>query len=181
VAQYAEQVFGVDFQLGKIQRFQFTCRDVWSIRYEALVGWFSMPSWIRLSLWGLLCLRARTVCVAGVAMREDWAGLLLPGGSRRKERCHESVCVLVGVVGGVKYFKYQVYLRICWWDPERCGVQCQDSVGMCSGSSKWWLGVESWCERHNCFTGVFYISKALTSKISWTRSRWTPLIYSTSK
>jgi len=49
VAQYVEQVFGVDFQLGKIQlrkiqRFQFTCRDVWSIRYEALVGWFSMPS-----------------------------------------------------------------------------------------------------------------------------------------
>jgi hypothetical protein len=51
------------------------------------------------------------VCVAGVAVREYWAGLLLPGGSRRKERC-ESVCVLVGVVGGVKYFKYQVHLRI---------------------------------------------------------------------
>jgi hypothetical protein len=49
VAQYAKQVFGVDFQLGKIQlgniqRFRCTCRDVWSIRYEALVGWFSMPS-----------------------------------------------------------------------------------------------------------------------------------------
>ena len=48
MARYAEQVFGVDFQLGKIQlgkiqRFQFMRRDVWNIRYEALVGWFSMP------------------------------------------------------------------------------------------------------------------------------------------
>ena len=25
------------------------------------------------------------MCVAGVAVREDWAGLLLPGGKRRKE------------------------------------------------------------------------------------------------
>ena len=49
MARYAEQVFGVDFQLGKIQlgkiqRFRFTQRDVWSIHYEALVGWFSLPS-----------------------------------------------------------------------------------------------------------------------------------------
>jgi hypothetical protein len=51
--------------------------------------------------------------VAGVEVREDWARMLLPGGSRRKERCHESVCVLVGVVGEVKYFKYQVYLWVC--------------------------------------------------------------------
>ena len=53
------------------------------------------------------------MCVAGVAVHEDWAGLLLPGGSIRKERCYESLCVLMGVVGGVKYFKYQVYLRVC--------------------------------------------------------------------
>jgi hypothetical protein len=26
------------------------------------------------------------VCVSGVAMREEWAGLLLPGGQRRKDR-----------------------------------------------------------------------------------------------
>ena len=52
--------------------------------------------------------------VADVAVREDWAGLLLPGGARRKERCYERVCVcvLVGVFGGVKYFKYQVYFRV---------------------------------------------------------------------
>ena len=62
-----------------------------------------------LSLWGL-CLRARAVSVAGVAEREEWAGLLLPGVSRREERCYESVCVcvcvcvLVGAIGGVKYF-----------------------------------------------------------------------------
>jgi hypothetical protein len=62
---------------------------------------------------GLLCLRVWVVCVAGVVVREDWAGLLLPGGSRRKERCYESVCVSVGVVGVVKYFKYQVYLQVC--------------------------------------------------------------------
>jgi hypothetical protein len=30
-----------------------------------------------LSLWGLLCLRAWAVCVAGVVVREEWAGLLL--------------------------------------------------------------------------------------------------------
>ena len=48
--RYEEQIFGVDFQLGKIrpgkiQRIRFTRRDVWSIRvrYEVLVGWFSMP------------------------------------------------------------------------------------------------------------------------------------------
>jgi hypothetical protein len=29
----------------------------------------------------------RAVCVAGVAVREDWAGLLLPGGLRGEERC----------------------------------------------------------------------------------------------
>jgi len=39
------------------------------------------------------------VCVAGVAVREDWAVLLLPGGLRRKERCYESVCVCVGGCG----------------------------------------------------------------------------------
>ena len=33
------------------------------------------------------------MCVVGVAVREDWAGFLLPGGSRSKERCYESVCV----------------------------------------------------------------------------------------
>jgi hypothetical protein len=49
VARYSEQVFGVDFQLGKIQlgkiqKFRFTRRDIWSIRYEALVGWSSMTS-----------------------------------------------------------------------------------------------------------------------------------------
>jgi len=27
-----------------------------------------------------------SVCVAGVAMREEWADLLLPGGQRRKDR-----------------------------------------------------------------------------------------------
>ena len=54
------------------------------------------------------------MCVAGVAVREEWAGLLLPGGSRRKERCYESLCVLVGVDGGVKYFfKYQICLLVC--------------------------------------------------------------------
>jgi hypothetical protein len=62
---------------------------------------------------GLLCLRVLVVCVAGVAVCEDWAGLLLPGGSRKKERCYESVCVLVGVVGVAKYFKYKVYLQVC--------------------------------------------------------------------
>ena len=38
-----------------------------------------------LSLWGL-CFRARAVCVcmAGVGVREEWAGLLLPGGLRGK-------------------------------------------------------------------------------------------------
>ena len=41
------------------------------------------------------------MCVVGVAVREEWAGLFVPGVSRRKERCYESVCVLVGVVGGV--------------------------------------------------------------------------------
>ena len=56
---------------------------------------------------GCCALRTRAVCVAGVVVREDWAGLLLPGGSRRKERCNEHVCVLEGV-GEVKYFKYQV-------------------------------------------------------------------------
>ena len=49
MAQYAEQVFGVDFQLGKIQlgkiqRFRFTRGDVWSLRYEVLFEWFSMTS-----------------------------------------------------------------------------------------------------------------------------------------
>jgi hypothetical protein len=39
------------------------------------------------------------VCVAGVSVRENWAGLLLPGGLRRKERFYESVCVLEGVNG----------------------------------------------------------------------------------
>ena len=31
----------------------------------------------------------------------------------REGKKYESVCVSVGVVGGVKYFKYQVYLRVC--------------------------------------------------------------------
>ena len=47
MARYAGQNFGIDFQLGKIQlgnieRFRFMRRDVWNIRYEALVGWFFM-------------------------------------------------------------------------------------------------------------------------------------------
>jgi hypothetical protein len=50
VARYAEQVFGVDFQLGKIQlgkiqRFWFMRRDVWSICYEALDGFLCRLEW----------------------------------------------------------------------------------------------------------------------------------------
>jgi hypothetical protein len=45
-----------------------------------------------------------------VAVREEWAGLLLPGGARGKERCYESVCVLLGVGGGVKLLQnFQVF------------------------------------------------------------------------
>jgi hypothetical protein len=39
------------------------------------------------------------VCVAGVAMRAEWVGLLLPGGREGNIFSCESVCVLAGMIG----------------------------------------------------------------------------------
>jgi hypothetical protein len=92
------------------------------------------------------------VCVAGVAVREEWAGLLLPGGSRRKERCYESVCLLVGVVGGVKYLSIKVTYGFvdengrCAVSSVRIPLVC--ARGVPSGGLVWNLGVND-----TCFTG----------------------------
>ena len=56
--------------------------------------------------WCVLC-----VCVVGVAMHEEKAGLLLPGGREGKIEGYESVCVCV-CWRGEKW--YQVYLYVCW-------------------------------------------------------------------
>jgi len=72
----------------------FRCRIFSSVRFGDFgpcvehtlcgCGWmFVLSSSMVMSLWELLCL---IVCVAGVTMREGWAGLLLPGGQRRKDR-----------------------------------------------------------------------------------------------
>jgi hypothetical protein len=70
--------------------------------------WLSMDVFIFLVLLngavlvGVLCLIVRgvcvCVCVAGVAMRAKWAGLLLPGGREGKIYSCESVCGLVGTI-----------------------------------------------------------------------------------
>jgi hypothetical protein len=88
-------VAGVEFQLGM----QSIC-----LCLETLM-WLSMDVFLFLVLLngavlvGVLCLIVWGVCVCVcVAMRAEWAGLLLPGGREGKIYSCESVCVLVGMI-----------------------------------------------------------------------------------
>jgi hypothetical protein len=62
---------------------------------------------------------------AGVAMREEKAVLLLPGGRQRKIKSYEIVCVLVGTVGETKNGTKCTYTFVGEIQ-SRCGVQCQE-------------------------------------------------------
>ena len=55
---------------------------------------------------------AGCVCVVGVTMREEKAGLLLPGGREGKIESYESVCV--GGYGWRSEKRHQVYLHVYW-------------------------------------------------------------------
>jgi len=65
------------------------------------------------------------VCVVGVAMHEEKAGLLLLRGREGKIESYESVCVLVGMVGEAKNCTNCTYMFV-GEIRNRCGVRCQE-------------------------------------------------------
>jgi hypothetical protein len=68
--------------------------------YVAVNGCFSFSCPLELCCsWGGFMLdSAGCVCVAGVGMRAEWAGLLLPGGREGKIYSCVSVCVLLCMI-----------------------------------------------------------------------------------
>ena len=65
------------------------------------------------------------VCCVCVAMREEKAVLLLPGGREGKIESYESACVLVGMVGEAKKGTKCTYMFV-GEIRSRCGVRCQE-------------------------------------------------------
>jgi hypothetical protein len=160
-----------------------------------------MPLWMALSL-GLLCLRARAVCVWLVwrwvkservccclvdwFVDEIWRGAFssvriplvcargVPNGGLVWNLCVNDTTILLALKANAKTQHQNIWLAIPTFQHKRIQPGAPPIY-------EFSISVPAFFTCQFLTSTKFYIYKALTSKIPLTRSRWTPLIYATSK